>query len=72
MEINSFHTSHYAYAEETLQLADKQGFISECAAVSLKNFSSCWRVIRQHSKSLWEGSQVPQLPNFQKQVGWET
>ena len=53
MEINSFRTSYYPYAEETFQLADKQGFmvIYECPAVSLKNFSSCWRIIRQHSKS---------------------
>ena len=38
MGVNSFRTSHYPYAEETLQLADKQGFmvISECAGVSLR------------------------------------
>ena len=54
MEINSFRTSHYPYAEETFQLADKQGFmvISECAAVSLKNFSS--QLLENHKTALKE------------------
>ena len=54
MGVNSFRTSHYPYAEETLQLADKQGFmvISECAAVSLKNFSS--ELLENHKTALEE------------------
>ena len=54
MGVNSFRTSHYPYAEETLQLADKQGFlvISECAAVSLRNFSS--ELLENHKVALEE------------------
>ena len=39
---NSYRTSHYPYAEEDLQMADREGLlvIAECAAVSLDGFSS--------------------------------
>ena len=54
MGVNSFRTSHYPYAEETLQLADRQGFmvISECAAVSLKLFSP--QLLANHQQALRE------------------
>ena len=51
---NSFRTSHYPYAEETLQLADRQGIvvISECAAVSLDGFSA--KLLENHKTALTE------------------
>jgi len=51
---NSFRTSHYPYAEETLQLADRHGIvvISECAAVSLDGFSD--RLLENHKNALTE------------------
>ena len=39
---NSFRTSHYPYAEEVLDFADRHGIvvISECPGVNLEGFSN--------------------------------
>ena len=54
MGANTFRTSHYPYAEETLQLADRSGMvvISECAAVSLDGFSD--KLLENHKNAIEE------------------
>jgi len=54
MGANSFRTSHYPYADETLQLADRHGMvvISECAAVSLDGFSDL--LLENHKSAITE------------------
>lgn len=51
---NSFRTSHYPYAEELMQLADREGImiIDECPAVGLFDFNS--QLLDQHMVTLNE------------------
>ena len=51
---NSFRTSHYPYAEETLAMADRRGIvvISECAAVSLNYFGE--ELLENHLQAMTE------------------
>ncbi|MFQ5608076.1 MAG: glycoside hydrolase family 2 TIM barrel-domain containing protein, partial [Candidatus Zixiibacteriota bacterium] len=53
---NSFRTSHYPYAEETLQMADRLGFlvIDECPAVSLNFKHVNDQTLHNHKTSLTE------------------
>lgn len=53
---NSFRTSHYPYAEEVMQMADKMGFlvIDEVPAVSLNLRHSTAGTLETHKKALSE------------------
>lgn len=54
---NSFRTSHYPYANETMQLADKLGFvvIDECPAVGLyEGFTSALTGGNAHNQNTWK------------------
>ncbi|MEM4248612.1 MAG: beta-glucuronidase, partial [Candidatus Nanoarchaeia archaeon] len=56
LNANSFRTTHYPYAEETLDLADEYGFavISETPAVSLNFKSADETTLQTHLKALEE------------------
>ncbi|XP_049786983.1 beta-glucuronidase-like [Schistocerca cancellata] len=51
---NSYRTSHYPYAEELMDFADKEGLIiiDECAAVNIENYSD--ELLENHKRSLTE------------------
>ncbi|KAJ8681401.1 hypothetical protein QAD02_017188 [Eretmocerus hayati] len=51
---NSYRTSHYPYSDETLDLADRYGFliIDECPSVDTDNYSST--LLKKHKRSLTE------------------
>ncbi|XP_046998789.1 beta-glucuronidase-like isoform X1 [Schistocerca americana] len=51
---NSYRTSHYPYAEEIMDFADKEGFIiiDECSAVNIANYSE--DLLENHKRSLTE------------------
>ncbi|XP_049786984.1 beta-glucuronidase-like [Schistocerca cancellata] len=51
---NSYRTSHYPYAEEIMDFADKEGFIiiDECPAVNIENYSG--ELLENHKRSLTE------------------
>ncbi len=53
---NSFRTSHYPYAEEVLQMADKMGFLvmDECPAVSLNFKYANEKTLANHQSCLTE------------------
>uniref|UniRef100_A0A671L5E9 Beta-glucuronidase n=1 Tax=Sinocyclocheilus anshuiensis TaxID=1608454 RepID=A0A671L5E9_9TELE len=56
MGVNSFRTSHYPYAEEILQMADRHGIviIDECPGVGIKDIRSFGNVSLAHHLTVME------------------
>ncbi len=67
---NSFRTSHYPYAEEIMQLADRMGFlvIDEVPAVSLNFRFVSDKTLENHKNAIWE--LITRDKNHPSVIGW--